>query len=385
MQQNNLIFYKKYIDNSKCECSMVYEKCATLYIGDFYMLTKTADDVVVSKENEILSKAGQTLSVTTEKLKLGLGTDIEGADLAGVSKVGDLAGETLAGLIVQLEGETSQISTHFDSLKQVTTTEKIIGFFSKQKAKEMQETRIRSASIDKSLQNLLAKSDKIVTMIVEHEKIIEKNITAVTESHRELRENRKINAEKLEEVRAKIADLKPQIGKLQEQLANETNDVAKVELQNKLYELSEQHNILNKEEGTLTTMAHAYEKHNNNYAIYHKSLYDQSTTMQNLRETVEENTRQRIVQYAAISDSLKSAQIQQTGHKINEVGNAMDAAGIEIMGAVGAAANKAHADMLEAYKAQNEHIFAISEKGQKAHADFEKRYAKIIQEYKSRQ
>lgn len=71
----------------------------------------------------------------------------------------------IAELIMGLDDVTAGFSRDFDDMRSKTGWESVIGIFSSAKSGSMRQERVRSASIDDKLQDLIAKSDTIVQLL----------------------------------------------------------------------------------------------------------------------------------------------------------------------------------------------------------------------------
>ncbi|MCU0800645.1 MAG: hypothetical protein MUD11_02530, partial [Rhodobacteraceae bacterium] len=91
--------------------------------------------------------------------------DIENATLDDVHKHTDLMNANIAELIMGLDDVTAGFSKDFDEMRSKTGMESLIGFFSSAKSESMRQERLRTASIDDKLQDLIAKSDVIVKLL----------------------------------------------------------------------------------------------------------------------------------------------------------------------------------------------------------------------------
>ena len=82
-----------------------------------------------------------------------------------VNKHTDVMNANIAELIMGLDDVTAGFSKDFDEMRSKTGMESFVGIFSTAKAESMRQERMRTASIDDKLQDLIAKSDIIVRLL----------------------------------------------------------------------------------------------------------------------------------------------------------------------------------------------------------------------------
>ena len=101
------------------------------------------------------------------KAKTGedIALDIENATLADVHKHSEVMNANIAELIMGLDDVTAGFSKDFDEMRSKTGWESLVGIFSDAKSESMRQERLRAATIDDKLQDLIAKSDVIVKLL----------------------------------------------------------------------------------------------------------------------------------------------------------------------------------------------------------------------------
>ena len=97
------------------------------------------------------------------KLKVGDGAmiDIENASLDDVYAHTDVMNENIIELLVGLDDVISSLSKNFDEMCNKTDWENFVGNFVREKSDSMCQKRVRSTSIDDTLQELILKSGVI--------------------------------------------------------------------------------------------------------------------------------------------------------------------------------------------------------------------------------
>jgi len=136
-------------------------------------LAQQFDSAVMKAQSEVENAQAKIEALTSrietarEKLKTGgdISVDIENASLDDVHAHAELMDANIADLIMGLDDVTAGFSKDFDQMREKTAWESFVGIFAKGKSDSMREERIRGASIDDKLQDLIAKSDTIVALL----------------------------------------------------------------------------------------------------------------------------------------------------------------------------------------------------------------------------
>ena len=127
------------------------------------------------------------IKTAREKLKVDDDAmiDIENASLEDVHAHTDVMNANIAVLIMGLDDVTSGFSKDFDEMRNKTGWEIFDDIFAGAKSDSMGQERVRSASIDDKLQDLISKSDVIVQLLtgqlamLEDQKVkVESNLTS---------------------------------------------------------------------------------------------------------------------------------------------------------------------------------------------------------------
>lgn len=311
----------------------------------------------------------------------GTGIDIETATLADVARQTDLMNANIAELIMGLDDVTAGFSKDFDGMRSKTGVESLIGIFSKSRSEAMRQERLRTASIDDKLQDLIAKSDVIVTLLqgqldlLNGQKArVETNLTATLDE-------REGAVAALEAVRAEISGMDPKIIELENRISAEQDAAARTRLETELAALNTRYNALVQDEQVQLSRSQTLERYIEKGKTWVDSLQNQAATQMVLINKLQTDTRQRVVLYDALSSSLKTAQQQDVAHRINEIGVKTDQEAQTAMAAIGAATNDKMADMLEAHEGHM--VFARKILEQKAKADerFARRFAAIVEKH----
>ncbi len=307
--------------------------------------------------------------------------DIENATLADVHKHTDLMNANIAELIMGLDDVTAGFSKDFDEMRSKTGMESFIGMFSSGKSESMRQERLRSASIDDKLQDLIGKSDVIVKLLQGQLDLLNTQKARVENNLGETLSEREATVGALEAVRTEVAALDPKIIELENKISVEQDASARTKLETELASLNARYNGLVQDEQVQLAKSQTLERYIEKGKTWVDSLTNQAATQLVLINKLQTDTKQRVVLYDALTSSLKTAQQQDVAHRINEIGVKTDQEAQAAMAAIGAATNDKMADMLEAHEGHM--VFARQILEQKAKADerFARRFAKIVEKH----
>ncbi|MCO4847500.1 MAG: hypothetical protein KC448_05950 [Yoonia sp.] len=330
-----------------------------------------------------------TNRIETARQKMATGTDIsvdiENASLEDVHAHTELMNANIAELIMGLDDVTSAFSKDFDDMRTKTTMESIVGWFSGGKSDSMREERMRSASVDDKLQDLISKSDVITKLLQGQLSTLNEQKTKVETNLTGTLDEREVTVTELESVRADILALDPKIITVEGKVSVEQDAAARTKLESELAALNTSYNEMVQMEQVKLAKSQTLERYIEKGKTWIDSLQNQAATQMVLINKLETDTKQRVVLYDALSKSLKTAQQQDVAHKINEIGVKTDQEAQTAMAAIGSATNARMADMLEAH--EDHMVFAREVLEQKAKADerFVRRFAKIVEKHDSNQ
>ncbi len=332
-----------------------------------------------AKISEITSK----METARSQLQAGadIDFDIENATLEDVHAHTEAMNANIAELIMGLDDVTSAFSKDFDEMRNKTGWESFVGIFSKAKSDSMRQERMRTASIDDKLQDLISKSDVIVTLLqgqldeLNRQKAsVETNLTATLDE-------REATVGTLEALRAEIQAMDPKIIELENRISVEQDAAARTKLESELAALNTEYNEKVQQEQVMLAKSQTLERYIEQGKTWVDSLQNQAATQMVLINKLQTDTRQRVVLYDALSKSLKTAQQQDVAHKINEIGVKTDEEAQAAMAGIGVATNQRMAEMLEAH--EDHMVFARKVLEQKAKADerFARRFQKIVEKH----
>lgn len=346
-------------------------------------------DAQIRKSQAEVAAAQARISAITSKVeearaKIAEGgpeIDIENATLQEVHAHNEAMNANIAELIMGLDDVTSAFSRDFDEMRSKTGMESFIGIFSRAKADSMRQERIRTASIDSKLQDLIAKSDTIVKLLEGQLAELNTQKTRVEANLGETLVERETVVGELEALRAEIQALDPKIIELENRIAVEQDAATRTRLETELADLNTRHNSMVQDEQVKLAKSQTLERYIEKGKTWVDSLQNQAATQMVLINKLRTDTQQRVVLYDALSKSLKTAQQQDVAHRINEIGVKTDQEAQAAMAAIGSATNTRMAEMLEAH--EDHMVFARKVLEQKAKADerFARRFAAIVEKH----
>lgn len=337
---------------------------------------------------EAQSKIAELTSrIETARTKLNAGEaaemDIENASLEDVHAHTEVMNANIAELIMGLDDVTAGFSRDFDDMRSKTGWESVVGFFSSAKSDSMRQERVRSASIDDKLQDLIAKSDTIVQLLEGQLAVLEEQRSKVETNLTETLNDREATVAELEALRVDIGGMDPEIIKLENAIASETDAAKRTALETQLAEANSRYNAMVQEEQVKLAKSQTLERYIDKGKTWVDSLQNQAATQMVLINKLQTDTKQRVVLYDALTKSLKTAQQQDVAHRINEIGVKTDQEAQSAMAGIGVATNARMAEMME--KHEDHMVFARDVLEQKAKADerFARRFQKIIEKHDS--
>lgn len=345
-------------------------------------------DTQIQESQKQVADAQAKISAITSRIEAaktqldqGVSIDIENATLDEVHKHTDLMNANIAELIMGLDDVTAGFSKDFDEMRSKTGMESFIGIFSSAKSESMRQERLRTASIDDKLQDLIAKSDVIVKLLQGQLDLLNGQKSKVELNLGDTLTQREGAVSALEQVRAEIAGMDPKIIELENKISVEQDAAARTKLETDLAELNAKYNALVQDEQVHLAKSQTLERYIEKGKTWVDSLTNQAATQLVLINKLQTDTKQRVVLYDALTSSLKTAQQQDVAHRINEIGVKTDQEAQAAMAAIGAATNDKMADMLEAHEGHM--VFARQILEQKAKADerFARRFAKIVEKH----
>lgn len=307
--------------------------------------------------------------------------DIENATLADVHQHTEAMNANIAELIMGLDDVTAGFSKDFEEMRSKTGWESFVGIFSRGKSESMRQERLRAASIDDKLQDLIGKSDTIVKILQNQLNLLKDQQAKVERNLTDTLADREATVGQLESVRAEIAAMDPKIIELENRISMEQDAAARTKLETELAEMNTRHNALVQEEQVQLARSQTLERYIEKGKTWVDSLQNQAATQMVLINKLETDTRQRVVLYDALTKSLKTAQQQDVAHRINEIGVKTDQEAQAAMAGIGAATNEKMAEMLEKHEDQMVYARKVLEAKAKADERFARRFQAIVEKH----
>jgi hypothetical protein len=335
----------------------------------------------VAKAQARISEITSRIEAASSKVKEGQSINIETASLEEVRQHNELMNANIAELIMGLDDVTAGFSKDFDEMRTKTGWESFVGMFSAAKSESLRQERMRTASIDDKLQDLISKSDIITKLLQgqlavlnEQKARVEKNLVGTLDE-------REATVGALESVKAEITALDPKLIELEGKIAVETDAAKRTKLETELATQNAKHNELVQSEQVHLAKSQTLERYIENGKTWVDSLQNQAATQMVLINKLETDTKQRVVLYDALSKSLKTAQQQEIAHRINEIGVETDKEAQATMAAIGSATNTRMAEMMERH--EDDMVFARKILEEKAKADerFARRFQAIVEKH----
>jgi hypothetical protein len=319
----------------------------------------------------------------SQKLETGadISIDIENATLDDVHAHSELMNANIAELIMGLDDVTAGFSQDFSEMRDKTGWESFVGIFSRGKSESLRQERMRTASIDDKLQDLISKSDTIVALLEsqlatlnEHKGRVETNLTQTLDE-------REATVTALEGLRAEILAIDPKIIELENKISVEQDAAARTKLESELAAMNSKYNEMVQDEQVKLAKSQTLERYIETGKTWVDSLQNQAATQMVLINKLQTDTKQRVVLYDALTKSLKTAQQQDVAHRINEIGVKTDEEAQTAMAAIGSATNSRMAEMME--KHEDHMVFARKVLEEKAKSDerFARRFEKIVEKH----
>ncbi len=337
----------------------------------------------VSEAQAKISELTGRIESARQKMKTGedIAIDIENATLDEVHAHTEMMNANIAELIMGLDDVTAAFSKDFDEMRSKTAWESFVGVFSRGKSESLRQERMRTASIDDKLQDLIAKSDVITRLLQSQLDELNTQKEQVEANLTETLDEREVTVGALESLRTEIKAMDPKIIELENKIAVEQDAAARTRLETELAALNAKYNEMVQDEQVKLAKSQTLERYIEKGKTWIDSLQNQAATQMVLINKLQTDTKQRVVLYDALSKSLKTAQQQDVAHRINEIGVETDKEAQSSMAAIGAATNQRMAEMMEAHEGHMVFAREVMEAKAKADERFARRFQKIVEKH----
>ena len=353
-------------------------------MADFEAQVQESQSQVAGAQAKITELTSR-IEIARQKMKEGtdVSLDIENATLDDVHSHTELMNANIAELIMGLDDVTSAFSKDFDEMRNKTGWESFVGIFAKAKSESMRQERMRTASIDDKLQDLIGKSDVIVQLLEGQLSMLEEQKAKVEVNLTETLDERELTVKELEDLKTEIQAMDPKIITVENAIASETDAAKRTALETELADLNKTYNEMVQQEQVKIAKSQTLERYIEKGKTWVDSLQNQAATQMVLINKLQTDTKQRVVLYDALTKSLKTAQQQEVAHRINEIGVQTDQEAQQAMAGIGAATNARMADMLEAHEDQMVFARDVLEAKAKADERFARRFDEIVKKHDS--
>lgn len=336
-----------------------------------------------TKQQEIMHTQEKIQGAMAET-EFEINLDVENAKLSEVNKAQDALNANIANMILSLDDTTNSIGLNFKTMQTRTGMEKIVGFFSKQKEVEMRTTRVKEANIESNLNDLIGQSNGILVILQDQELILTQQLEKGSTNLKFTIASRQQAVEDLEGVKTKINAMDPDIMELENKVDSETDPVSRTKLEDELAAMSHEQQELKNEEAKLLAKSQTLESYVEQNKTHINSISSQRTAQQVLIEKLKTDTDQRVILFEQYEHSLKTAQQQETAHKLNEIGTKVDQETAKGMAHIGSATDNRLADMMEGHQGNMQISDDLRKRQLKANDEFNRRFKTLMDKHDNR-
>jgi len=248
-------------------------------MADFDAQIRESQSQVAEAQSKI-SELTSRIEMAREKMAKGtdIAVDIENASLEDVHAHTELMNANIAELIMGLDDVTAGFQQDFDQMRSKTGWESFVGMFSSAKSDSMREERMRSASVDDKLQDLISKSDVITKLLENQLLILEEQKTKVEGNLGGTLEEREAVVGELESVRAEILKMDPAIIALENKISVEQDAAARTKLETELAQMNAAYNEAVQQEQVKLAKSQTLERYIEKGKTWIDSLQNQAAT-----------------------------------------------------------------------------------------------------------
>ncbi len=268
-------------------------------------IEKTRQSVEEMKKK--LEQSGVVLDKLAKAETIGqVDFDIENARIEDVLKQQKVMEGNIADLIIGLEDATNVFGTEFESMKSYSMWEKLVGIFSKQSMQRMRSERVRNMSLASNLQELLAKSDRIVGILKGAETGAGIALQGIRNQPQDCARaaGRRLPSRLRRRRRASRSSILMLLD-LENRIAASTDQKQRAELESQRSTLATEYNKMQAREQELLAESQTLERYTSMFQTFVDSLNNQLAAQQTLINKLEIDTEQRVVLYKALEDSLE--------------------------------------------------------------------------------
>ncbi|MCZ6784355.1 MAG: hypothetical protein O7G30_13710 [Proteobacteria bacterium] len=327
-----------------------------------------------------LQHAEQVVAAADSADALRKTLDIESMHLRDVIESKGKLQETIGSLIAGYDSLTNALGGEIDAMKDMTLREKLVSFFSERSARQMRERRVQSAEIDTQLQNLVSQTQSIGSLLADHMEVLNREYSTVQQMLEQQHVQLKQSTDSFEAAERELDEANLVLSERREAMAELTGS-DRAAADRELQELVNRANELTETRNTSLSNAQTHELFIENHKIALDSLMRQKAAQRILIDKLRISTENRIIQYAATVESLRTAAQQESAHSINEIGTEVDEATSRTMAAIGTAADRSIVEMLERHTDDVKKRHAQQSEIARADAEFARRFAAVAKQF----
>jgi chromosome segregation ATPase len=287
----------------------------------------------------------------------------------------------IATLINALDDITSEIGSDFNVMREKTGWEKVTGIFSSKYSDSIRIDRIRNSSITEKLNDIIVKSNAIEKILIDQLVVLKGEYENVKTTLDTTLQERVGTTKSLDEVREALAEVNPVLEDLYNQIQESTDSTVRTELEKEMQVHENKRQELENEEQTLLSQSQEYERYIEIGKGYVESIHKQISTQNVLINKLKTDTEKRTVYYQATGHSIKTAEQQNIGHKINELAVDTDEKAFQIVNGIGHAANNKMIEMLESQEQHMARLAEVHKKSRMANDIFSRRFETVIDKH----
>ena len=204
-------------------------------MADFDAQVRESQEQVAAAQAKI-SELTSRIETARAKMKSGddIALDIENATLEDVHAHTEVMNANIAELIMGLDDVTAGFSKDFEEMRSKTGWESFVGMFSSAKSESMRQERMRTASVDDKLQDLISKSNTIQKLLETQLAVLNEQKTKVEANLVSTLDEREATVGELEAARADILAMDPKIIELEGKISMEQDAAKRTKLESEL-------------------------------------------------------------------------------------------------------------------------------------------------------
>lgn len=288
----------------------------------------------------------------------------------------------IASLIYGLDEIARTFGDEFKTLSEPVFLEKLISLFSRKKAEEMKNTRIRNADMRTNLNNLIEKSDTIKGLLETQLAIIGDRLESSKMAQIKVLKRGQATAKAIEKITTLFDELGPKIAEIDGRIGELTGaELKTLEIERTNY--ANRYNEATAKKQELVAVQQSLERYAAMYTNYVESLAKQKAAQQTLISKLSIDTEQRSIMYSALAESLRTSSQQNIAHRIDDVGRETDAQAEAMITQIGISSENRIMSMMETHENYLKRTAKVRQKGEIANQEFARRFSEIVKQVDS--